>query len=294
MNARTLGLACLLAAVAAAPAAAQAPPVRISLSVEWRGEAPVRMFLDRSNAPPLALTPNGAAFTAELETAAGVNDGYLRAEYPDGEETALRIRLVPFAPAVPVTFFRAPPAACVNGVVAPLEGRTTQIRANLEAYFKARDLARDRASTPCGSLMRKRVAHAWFNRAYALAVGADYIAFDEDAAENLRRVDPGAEADIRRYLQQIEGRRFGLAYRVQSWAQRQGDAVLALTVVEDLDRRYAEDADVRAAAKLQGIDRDRLEDDLTFLRAIAPAAEPVVSEPSIADAAAPTSIEGPR
>jgi len=257
-----------LAAPGVASAQNSGGGVRYTLSIDARGETPTAMFLDRPNAAPQRLTATDGTFTGTVLGPARVTSAELRARYADGTEESLAIRLVPQAPTIPLSFFRTAPAACVQRTVAPLEHRSMQLRANLEAYFKARDLARDRATTPCGSTMRKRVVRAWFDRSYALAVQTQHIAFDRDAADRLRRIDPSSRAYVERSLAQIEGRQLALTYELQSWAQAQGDLRLALEVNTELRQQVAATPARSAGAELQGLDTGRLMADAAYLRSL--------------------------
>jgi hypothetical protein len=256
--------ACSLIALASTAAAQP----RYLISVEFRGDPPQKVYLDRSGATPEALTNKDNVFSITVASPNRVTEAQLRAVYNDGGEASLGIRFVPFSPTVPVTVYRSAPAPCVNGIVEPLERPSSQVRANLEAYFKARDLAQGRATTPCGTTMTKRVARAWFNKSYALATNTTHLAFDRDSADFLRKVDPRSAPEIDKSLRQIEGREFALNYRLQLWAVTAGDLTLAQSVNDELVKALAQNPEARMAAGLQRIDARRLNEDAKYLRAL--------------------------
>lgn len=265
MNRVTVGVLTALLAAAAAPASSVVRTVHYTFAVDASGAAPQRVFVDRAGAAPLALTSAQGGFSGVLTGPPRLASATLRAVYPDGEERTLPVRLAPFSPNVAVTFFRDPRAPCADAAVRPLEAASSNTRANLKSYFKARDLADGRATATCGSKMMERVAAAWVERSYALAVSTDHIAFDHDAAERLRRVNPKRTAYVDDKLRQVRGREQALNYELQKWAQGQGDFALALAVNQQLQQQIGAEP---AAARLQQLTSGLLTRDAAFLQSL--------------------------
>lgn len=234
MNHPTLAAALLAVGLAASSVAAQTPerpPFKISAS--WSDVAPAGVTFDESGQPTALNKSDGQArFEASIPRGpiGQKRRGTLRANYEDGADVVVPIRLVEDRPVLAVAFVRAASVQCVKSVVMALERGSQDFQVTLKAYFQARELSTRSGPNSCGAWAKVRVRQAWVDRSYNLAQRNPQFLFDEEAATSLAQAAPAKTAYVENLRREAGKVRFQLLQSETKAAIRKEDNATALTL----------------------------------------------------------------
>lgn len=255
-------------ALAFAPAAGPAP-APFEIEAGWRSETePGRMWIERGP-DRVDLAKQGAAYRAQTAHQELTSSQALLVAQFGTREVSLPIRFTPAKPKMAFTVQDGPVVPCTDAQVRRLEAPGPTYTAQVDAYFRARRLAKE---GDCGSI-RQRVVKAWFDRSFALADSHDHITLDVEAKDELMKY-PGqanyASVMASRALTRLVQIDYGYQQALVedgAWAEA---AEVNAALVERLD---ADQGLALAAAQYQGVTDERLTLDRDFIEARATVAE---------------------
>lgn len=290
---RPVSVAILAVAVLATGDALAAP---YSLKVAVTGEPPARVVFDRDgDTQPLAFDGSANLYSATVDDAglAPVVPAAVVAEYDGDWRSALPIRLIRKDHQLSLTFHRTANLSCTGPVVQRLEQQSYDFPTALIAYFDARELALRTGAGRCGTLLRKRVVKAWFDRSYYLATHNDHIRLDPEAQAEYATLDPTYSTN---YVRQAAADELRTINDAKLAAFNGADYTTATALSRTLLSKLDADPKLRQdALELQGLSVQQLSNDdaLITTRASLAGAKFEESSPGAAATAAGPEVSQP-